>query len=213
MRLTLIGMSGTGKSQWSARLEEAGFTHYSCDRRIAAALESELGGGGDHMFQLGEWLGFPFEAGYDEREAVYLAHEHDVVAELVDLLEHAPEATTGNVVIDTTGSVVYLEPALLERLRRCTTIVYLSVPHEHHAQLCRHYIENPRPVLWRDAFLLRSGESRDEALARCYPALLASRQRLYEELADITITTDERSIPGFAPEDLLALIRAKSGER
>ena len=67
MRLTLTGMSGSGKSYWSQKLAEHGFTHICCDDLIAARLASRLTGEGDAIARLGRWMGFPFRPGYEER--------------------------------------------------------------------------------------------------------------------------------------------------
>ena len=53
MRLTLIGMAGTGKSHWSRKLEAAGFTRFGCDDRIAQRLAVALGLPAG--FDLGRW--------------------------------------------------------------------------------------------------------------------------------------------------------------
>jgi len=36
MKLSLIAMSGSGKSYWSAKLAKRGFRHFDCDQMIAA---------------------------------------------------------------------------------------------------------------------------------------------------------------------------------
>ena len=38
IQLSLIGMSGAGKSHWSKRMESLGFKMYSCDYLIAERL-------------------------------------------------------------------------------------------------------------------------------------------------------------------------------
>jgi hypothetical protein len=42
LRLALIGMSGSGKSYWSAKLAQQGFGHFCCDAMIAAKLAPDL---------------------------------------------------------------------------------------------------------------------------------------------------------------------------
>jgi len=202
-------MSGTGKSVWSGRLAECGFTHYSCDRLIADRLAGQLqGGNGCHMIQLGEWLGFPFDPGYEAREAEYLATETAVLTEVVERLERTSHSPDDHVVIDSTGSVIYVDRTLLARLRQCTTIIYLSVPIEFQEALCRQYVSSPRPVLWRGMFNRRPGETGPQALARCYPHLLASRQKRYEQLADVTIEHARHSASDFSAARLIEAARA-----
>ena len=209
--LSLIGMSGTGKSHWAKRLAQSGFTHYSCDRLIASRLREQLNRtDGGHMMQMAEWLGFPFDPGYQDREAQYLDHEIAVVSDIVEHIESNGLDTDQKHVVDTTGSVVYIGETLLQRLAQCTTIVYLSMPYAFHQDLCKRYIANPRPVLWRGLFNKQPGESDQQALERCYSILLASRQRLYEQCANLTINYDQRSRDGFDAEDLLEAITAES---
>ncbi len=42
IQLSLIGMSGAGKSHWSKRMESLGFKMYSCDDLIAERLGQKL---------------------------------------------------------------------------------------------------------------------------------------------------------------------------
>jgi len=59
MRLSLVGMSGSGKSFWSGKLARSGFTRIGCDDLIAARLVSELGGTHDSVSRVGRWMGLP----------------------------------------------------------------------------------------------------------------------------------------------------------
>lgn len=205
MRLALIAMSGTGKSYWSFKLEAIGYRRLCCDERIAARLAPELRAAGAPDGQMGPWLGMPYDPGYAERAARYAALEHEVVAEILDELEGLPEDRAADIVVDTTGSVVYLDAALLERLRRLCTVVYLAVPGAQRDAMLARYLAQPRPVLWHGHYAPRPGETRQDALARCYAELLAARQAQYEALAHVTIAHAQRAQPGF---DAHALIEA-----
>lgn len=209
MRLSLIGMSGSGKSRWAGRLAEHGFRRFCCDDLIAAKLAAELGMPDGRLMSLGEWMGFPYEPQYPEREERYLACEIEVLTECLDWLNGPPSTEDEDVVIDTTGSVVYTGESTLERLRRLTTVVHVATPPEVQEQMLRAYVANQRPVLWRGLFSKRTGESSEEALARCYPGLLSSRERLYERYADVTIDHYRAIESGFGVPDLLRLIRTE----
>ena len=207
MRISLIGMSGSGKSHWSFNLSRHGFTRFCCDDLISDKLASELKRGNGELLTLGQWMGFPFDPGYREKEAKYLAREKAVLAEILDRLEEMSRTgSSENVVVDTTGSVIYTGNDLLQRLKSLTLMIHFASPPEARALMLREYAARPRPVLWRDHFGMKPGESRQEALRRCYEVLLDSRERLYRELADIEIDYKTRMNPELAISDFLGLL-------
>ena len=69
------------------------------------------------------------------------------------------------------------------------------------------YLANKRPVLWRDLFEKEPDETNQAALAHCYPRLLSSRERLYEQNADVTIDYYSLNQNGFGVNDFLKKIR------
>jgi shikimate kinase len=206
MRLSLIGMSGSGKSYWSARLAECGFRHFCCDALIAARLAPELIRLDESRITMGEWMGFPYESHYADREARYLACEVAVLEGILARLEREAGDPQEDVVVDTTGSVIYAGEALLGKLRRHTTVVHMATPPEVQERMLQKYLANKRPVLWQGMFHRNPGETNEAALARCYPALLTSRERLYERLAGVTVGYDEQHREGFGVNDLLQII-------
>lgn len=160
---------------------------------------------------MGEWMGFPYQPHYREHEVRYLACEVAVLEEILAQLERGADDSEENVVVDTTGSVIYTGEALLSRLRRHTIIVCMATPPEVQERMLELYLANMRPVLWRGMFVKRPGETDEAALARCYPALLSSRERLYERLADVTVGYDERNREDFGVDDLLQIIYQSTG--
>ncbi len=207
IRLSLIGMAGSGKSYWSLRLAEHGFRRICCDDLIAARLAPELRKPDGTTADMGAWMGFPYELGYGERESKYLTYERQVMREILEELEGGEKNVEENLVIDTTGSVVYTGDNMLTRLKGCTTVVYLPIPPEAQEPMLKAYLSNPGPMLWRDAFTKGPGEANEEALARCYPRLLTARQRLYEPYADVTIDYYRRRGEGFGVEEFLNRVR------
>ena len=203
MRLSLVGMSGSGKSFWSKKLFRCGFVRFCCDDLIAARLSPELGKMADSIAAVGSWMGFPFEPRYKEREAAYLACEMEVMTELLQALGKSEEGAGERIVVDTTGSVIYVGDENLAKLRSLTTIVHLATPLEIQKVMLEAYVKEPRPVLWREMFLKRSDEDDAQALARCYPKLLATRERHYEKLAHVTISYHHHRRAGFGVEDFL----------
>ena len=154
------------------------------------------------MISMGEWMGFPYEAHYPEREAKYLGYEVEILTEILNHIEANPNHNR-NIIIDTTGSVIYMETDLLERLQRLTTIVYLDTPLAVQERMRSAYCTNPAPVVWRDKFNQQPNETHEAALARCYPDLLASRTHEYKKWADITLDYHLLRQPAFGVDDFL----------
>lgn len=206
MRLSLIGMSGSGKTQWSIALSRVGFRRFCCDELIARKLADELTRPDKTVMGLGEWMGFPYEHRYADRESKYLTCEIDVMTEILDLLEDTGHMPGHDIVIDTTGSVVYTGDDVLRRLRKCTRVVHLSTPPGIKALMLKAYLENQRPVLWRGLFDRRPGETDAEAMARCYTGLLHARERMYARIADATIDGYDLNRQGFSVRDFLGRV-------
>lgn len=207
MRISLIGMAGSGKSYWSKRLAEQGFTRFCCDELIAEKLAPKLAGTAERPLTMGEWMGFPYEAGYEVREARYLALEREVMAGIISSLEAHEEKPNGDIVVDTTGSVIYAGKESLEKLRLSTTVVYLAISPEVREHLLSAYISNPHPMVWRGMFHREPHETDSEALVRCYPMLVRERERDYEQLAEVTIAFHRRREQGFSVDDFLHVVR------
>ncbi|HYA43017.1 MAG TPA: hypothetical protein VEF34_17065 [Syntrophobacteraceae bacterium] len=207
MVISLIGMSGSGKSYWAEKLARRGFKRFCFDALITDRLSNELRRENNRSLTLGEWMGFPFQDGYLEKEKLYLFHEKQLMAEILDwIAENGCAGPDKNIVLDTTGSVIYTGDDLLDRLRSLTTIVYFAVPAVIREAMLRQYLSNPRPVLWRGLFRIDPGETVDEALVRSYNALLDSREALYRALADIEIDYFKRNSPDFRISDFLEIV-------
>ena len=206
MHLSLIGMSGSGKTTWAAKLTEAGFKRFCCDDMITEKLHSELIRPDGTVRELGEWMGFPFDKTYKEREAKYLSYEVESLREIFDYLKNGAGPSEQDVVVDTTGSVIYTGEEMLDRLRRQTTVVHLATPPEIHKIMLDAYLKNKRPVLWKDLFFRKPDETGDDALARCYPKLLSTRERLYEKRADVTIGFHEHNRENFDISEFLKAV-------
>jgi shikimate kinase len=206
MRIGLIGMSGAGKSSWAMRLAAAGFEHIDCDRLIAAKLSAALDRPLTTLDDLGAWLGFPYEAGFRDKEARYLACEIAVLREIADLLTQE-DAHAQNLVVDMGGSAIYAGKARFLQLRRLMTVVYLAVPREAHARMLQEYLRRPRPIIWRGRFRSRRSETHAAALERCYPKLIAFRERWYEALCDLRLDYQLHQRSDLGVESFLRLVR------
>jgi hypothetical protein len=129
-------------------------------------------------------MGWPNSPTYAEREAEYLAEEIAVLDEVLTKLE-ADRA--GDLILDTTGSVIHAGNNILMRVRRQMTVVYLAASPTEQQLLIERYLTDPKPVLWRGAFQPKPGETPRETVARCYPSLIAARRQSYEALAHRTV--------------------------
>jgi shikimate kinase len=194
LRLALIGMSGTGKTFWSKRLAQTGRPAFCCDDRIEQRLRTRLGGGFAGTTGVASWMGWPDSPSYAQREAEYLAEE---IATLDEVLTDLARNPSRELILDTTGSVIYTGNNLLLRLRRQMTVVYLAASAAEQQLLIERYLTDPKPVLWRGAFQPKKGETPRETVARCYPMLITARRQSYEALAHCSIAVEELRDPAL----------------
>jgi shikimate kinase len=185
IKISLIGMSGAGKSHWAQKLAAAGFLVIGVDDRIEQKLAPELAAGGYRgIGGVAAWMGWPDDPAYREREKKYLECEVASMREALDEIQASGEKGT---ILDTTGSVVYSGEEICRRMQNLTTVVYLEASPAEEEHLIARYLSDPKPVLWGDQFVRRPGESTKAAIARCYPALIAQRKKLYERYAHRTV--------------------------
>ncbi len=204
MIITLIGMSGSGKSYWARQLENTlGFTRYCCDDVIEDLLKPELSGQ-QGVYGVAAWMGMPYDKNFKERQERYLQLETDVMKEVIGLLE--ANHFKGNTVIDTSGSVIYTGEGICEKLKSLSTMVYLGSTEKTVEKLLKQYIKKPKPVIWADMYQPKEGESNEEALGRCYKNLILSRLTEYERYAEITIPVENIKRKGLSSRDFLELI-------
>lgn len=207
LRLALIGMSGVGKTFWTKRLAQAGRPTICCDDRIEQRLRSRLESGGyAGIHGVASWMGWPDNSTYAEREAEYLVEEIATLDEVLTDLERNPSS---ELILDTTGSVIYTGNNLLRRLRRQMSIVYLVASAEEQQLLMQRYLGDPKPVLWRGAFQAKKGETPRETVARCYPILIAARRQSYEALAHCTLAVAEFRDASSDPSVFLSKVSAR----
>ena len=209
LRLALIGMSGVGKTFWTKKLATSQCPAISCDDRIEQKLAPRLAAGGYAGINgVAAWMGWPDCATYAERESEYLAEEIHALDEILSELEKQPEKS---LVLDTTGSVIYVGNNLLMRLRRQMTIVHLAASAEEQQLLIERYLNDPKPVLWRGAFQARVGEKPRGTVARCYPALIVARRQSYEALAHCTLQVSALRDGSLDAAAFLKMIQDKTG--
>jgi len=193
LRLALIGMSGAGKSYWTTRIAAAGYPAISCDTEIENRLNPVLETGSyTGINGVAAWMGWPHLPTYADREAAYLSEEIAVLDEVLTSLEKNPGR---DLVLDTTGSVIYVGNHLLHRLRKQMLVIYLAASRDEQQLLIKRYLEDPKPVLWRGAFQARAGEAPEDTVARCYPVLIGARRQSYEALAHCSLPVSDLRAP------------------
>lgn len=193
-RLSFIGMSNAGKSYRSRRLHsEMGFVWHHVDEMIYR----ELGLPG--MEAISAWLGYPSSPTYPEREQKYLELENRFTKRSALAVEN------GNLVFDTTGSVVHLKGDALDALREHSLMVHLDVGNDSLEPMLERFMKEPKPVVWCGQFSIKPGESEEAALKRSYPELLQMRLAAYRTLAHLNIPVSEVYDTNAA--DTLAVIR------
>lgn len=199
-------MSGTGKSYWSKQLEIKGFKRFCCDDLIEKKLGKELTSLGYHGIEdVAKWMGQPFDSQYEKTNTRYLELEQQTLEESLAIIEKSDE--NNNIVIDTTGSVIYLDEKVLQKLSQITTIVYLAIPESVKEEMYQLYLREPKPRIWGDSFNRKPGETNLEALKRCYPEWLAYRTKHYEKLAYVTLDYFELRKYAFTVDDFLSKIK------
>jgi shikimate kinase len=188
IKLSLIGMSGTGKSHWAQKLAGAGFRVISVDERIERKLAPELAAGGyKGIGGVAAWMGWPNQPAYRERERKYLECE---IKSMQEALDEIRDSTDTGIILDTTGSVVYTGEEVCRRMQSLTTVVYLEASPAEEDYLIAVYLSDPKPVLWGEQFSQRPGESTKDAIARCYPQLIVHRKKLYQRFAHRTVSLE-----------------------
>lgn len=210
MIITFIGMSGSGKSHWSKKLVDIGYVHICADDIIEQKLGDELTQHGyKGINDVSKWMGQPYDSRFERNSKRYIDLEGESMQEI--LVDIATRLLSENVVIDTTGSVIYLSPEILRELVKRSAIVYFHTPESALPQMTKLYLEDPKPVIWGDIFNQNDDETNLQAIARCYPLLLLDRTEKYEKLAHVTLEYDELRSPKMTPQKIVAAAKGLSG--
>lgn len=191
---SLIGMSNTGKSYWREQAASVGFVPFCCDDRIEQLLAPHLETQGfKGIGGVARWMGQPYEPQSAKNQAFYLAQEKAAMREALRALRKSRRP----MVIDTTGSVIYLDDDILKELACFTRVVMIGAPSSLQDELYNQYIAQPKPVIWGDAYQPLPGEAPEVALARCYRILLQRRSDKYFHWASVVVDYRELREPGF----------------
>lgn len=228
--VTLIGMSGVGKSYTAHKLEQWGWTSYSCDYLIGtdyldAAMKETLSFeetlGKDNMEFLSSFVGklgdpardgLPLEE-FQKRQKMYYDAECQSLREMPLALESA----NGNFVCDSAGSLCEVEDEeIIRKVGEASVVVYLKVKQEAHAEILQRAFEFPKPLYFPPAFLqerlsrykdkfdLSSVDEIDplEFLRWIFPHLFEARLPKYQRIADeYGVTLSTQSVSDIKTAD------------
>jgi hypothetical protein len=214
VNITLIGMSNLGKTHWANRLAaECGFRRIDCDALVEAALAPHLKSKGFSGVQdVAKWMGQPFDQQYSVTSQEFVRCEREVMRDVIGLLREAHGKDGPPLAIDTCGSVIYAGDDIKQSLRELTQVVYLEASEQHRVQLFERYMAEPKPVIWGSAFNRDDGEDSRQALARCYPALLSSRARFYEDWAHVSVPFEVHRAADASPVSVFSGLRLGTSE-
>ena len=175
LKIAFIGMSNIGKSYTALRLATRyEFNLIEVDKIIWENL------GHDSMEAFAQWQGHPYTQGYSERERESIALESQATRAALNTQELNP-------MIDTTGSVIYVDQDVLKKLKQDYYVVYIEAMRDHIERLKAQYFKHPKPLIWAKHYKKIAGLSESESILQCYPKLLESRAKSYAKLADVTL--------------------------
>lgn len=194
LKIAFIGMSNIGKSFWSTSLaEEKGFEIYHVDDAIQEVLHLT------DMREMAAWMGYPFQPQYEKNSKRYLEIEHKKTIS-------ANFSDEGNFVLDTTGSVIYLDTSVQEFLKKNFLVICFDVSTQMLKRMQELYFIEPKSIIWGEHYLPFPEEEPIDALRRCYPWLLKHRMKKYRELADVIIPGELSRMEGLELERFLEII-------
>lgn len=177
LRIALIGMSNIGKSHWTRQIASRhGFKAFEVDMAIQEKLS--LGS----ISGAANWMGQPYEEGYQKKARQYLSIEGDQTL--------AAKPKQGNLVLDTTGSIIHLSEAVQSQIKSSYIIVYLEANSKNVQTLIDRFSTSPKPLIWGKYYRHYKNTSQADSLIRSYPKLLNARARKYATLSDVTINTE-----------------------
>ena len=213
--VTLLGMSGAGKTHFSQRLAEWGWTHYSNDYEIAGSLGinvevDDLSALSAFIGQVGdEAKGGLNLAEFVHRQKLYYGAECSV-------LENMPLEGAEKFVNDSTGSFCEIEDEeLIARVAEKTLLVYIETDEDSHKEVIARAVEYPKPLYfpptkfdgWLDEYCDVQGIDVDAMdpnafSAWVFPKLFASRLPKYERLAEqYGVKVSAKDLHGCADEE------------
>lgn len=189
--ITLMGMSGVGKTYLSMLLDQEGWFHYSCDLEIGTHylgedLEKTLRVPNtvtaDDLSLLSQYVGrlgseqlggLPYDE-FKRRQQAYYQAECSSLLALKNKVREAHEQGFQNVINDSTGSLCEIDDeTLFDFVDENSLIVYIKATPEQETEVLRRAQEYPKPLFfspekfdeWVAAFMAENGlESSDHII-------------------------------------------------
>lgn len=208
--ITLMGMSGVGKSYLSSLMSGWGWYAHSCDLEIGTKyLAGELDApvSADDISALSRYISKPGDLPMDEflrRQRLYYEGECAALARVPELAE-AHE----RFVNDSTGSLCEIEDdKLIEALGRSTLFVYIKAGKEEERAVLERAQDYPKPLFYppshfkawvkeyMQVFDIEDADDLppDDFTRWVFPRLFAERLPKYQALADrfgVTVSTKD----------------------
>ncbi|NNE58703.1 MAG: hypothetical protein HKN36_11400 [Hellea sp.] len=195
LNIAFVGMSNIGKTSTAKRFAKSHkFKLIEVDKLIWEKL------GHDSMEEFADWQGHPYEEGYAEREA--LSIEMETLA-----TQKALDKAKKNTIIDTTGSVIYIDPSLRRQIKEKCYVVHIKAETSDLERLKWDYFDNPKPLIWGRQYRPKPGLTDRENIFACYPKLLMSRAKEYVAMADTEVTSSFVLNPDLTDEELLMALK------
>ncbi|MEM6811511.1 MAG: hypothetical protein AAF549_03495 [Pseudomonadota bacterium] len=164
--ITLMGMSGVGKTHLSLMLAQQGWKHYFCDLEIGRfflkdEIEKALGEDNqitaDDLSQLSRYIGrvgnpekggLPYDIFMKRQQEYYMA-ECGALLKLQDVINKATRSGYTNTVNDSTGSLCEIDnDTLFEFIDENSLIVYIEASEEEKQTVLKRAQEYPKPMFF-----------------------------------------------------------------
>ncbi|MCI5059635.1 MAG: hypothetical protein MRY79_01030 [Alphaproteobacteria bacterium] len=207
--VTLMGMSGLGKTYLSNILARSGWLHYSCDVEIAGKMgisveTQDLSALSDYIGQVGDEAqgGLPLEE-FKKRQKQYYEAECAVLSELTNVIGNA------NLVNDSTGSFCEItDEDLIQKIADQSLIIYIQANEQEEREILKRATEYPKPLYypadmldeWLENYMTEQNLADIDDIAPndfarwVFPKLFRTRLPKYEHIANkygVTIPSDK----------------------
>ena len=211
--ITLMGMSGVGKTYLSLLLSGQDWFHYSCDLEIGtkylgAEIEETLGEKNtvvaEDLSQLSRYVGQVGKGAlsldeFKRRQQKYMDAECQTLHDLKDVVRDAVDKGYTHIINDSTGSFCEIDDdVLLDSVDENSLIVYIKANQEEEKKVLKRAQDYPKPMFfspekldtWLAQYAVENGvkstnEFDKDGFGRwVFPRLFENRLPKYQAIAD-----------------------------